>query len=130
MSAAAAAASGPPAPRRRRAFVLLGFDARTGWATTPVGVLGTEGDASCVSWVPHEPAAEGWRELVGRALEAAAAGGGGRNLAAAVEGWAVAANGRTFELAEVDPLPESPDMAGAVELVVDELLAARGAEGA
>jgi hypothetical protein len=97
----------------RRVFVLLAHDSATGLATLPVGALGLEGDHHHASLLAHVPAAEAWRERL--ALVDVA-------LAEAVEAWLEAAGAVALDLAEV-PAPASPDLAGAVELVVDELLA-------
>ena len=99
----------------RRVFVLLAHDPATGLATCPVGALGLEGDRHYTSLIAYVPAEEAWRERL--ALVDVP-------LAEAVEVW-LDAGGVAMDLAEV-PAPASPDLAGAVEIVVDELLAMAG----
>jgi hypothetical protein len=96
----------------RRVFVLLAHDSATGMATRPVGAIGLEDGDHYQSLLAHDPAGEAWRERL--ALVEAP-------LAEAVDAW-LEAGGVAMDLAEVPP-PVSPDLAGAVELVVDELLA-------
>lgn len=99
----------------RRVFVLLAHDPATGLATRPVGALGLEGDRHYESWLPHEAAGEVWRERLARV---------GVPVPEALDSWRETADGVAVDLAEVDA-PPSPELAGAVELVVDELLALR-----
>lgn len=96
----------------RRVFVLLALDPATGMATAPVGALGLEGDRHHASLIAHLPAGEAWRERLA-IVEVP--------LAEAVEVWQEV-GGVALDLAEV-AAPQSPDLAGAVEIVVDELLA-------
>jgi hypothetical protein len=94
-------------------FVLLAHDPATGLATRPVGAIGLEGDRHHASLLAHVPAGEAWRErLVFVEVP----------LAGAVQVWLDAGGGVAMDLAEV-PAPASPDLAGSVEIVVDELLA-------
>lgn len=103
-----------------RVFVLLAHDPATGWASAPVGALGlasTEGpsgEEAHVSWVPYHRLGGPWRQRVSATSVP---------LAQAVGEWAASADGVGWDLAEVDP-PPSPDLRGAVEAVVDEILAA------
>ena len=102
----------------RRVFVLLAHDPATGWASAPVGALGLPGDwtrggEQHLSWVPYHRLGEPWRQRVGATSAP---------LAQAVGEWASAADGVGWDLVEVDP-PASPDLRGAVEAVVDEILA-------
>jgi len=78
-----------------------------------VGAIGLESDRHHASLLAHVPAAEAWRERL--ALVDV-------GLAEAVQVWLDAGGGVAIDLAEV-PAPASPDLAGAVEIVVDELLA-------
>ena len=98
----------------RRVFVLLVLDPATGMATTPVGAFGVEGDRHYRSLIAYA-GAEPWRERL--ALVATPVG-------EALEEW-LAGGGVALDLAEVVTLA-SPDLAGSVEQVVDELLAAGG----
>jgi hypothetical protein len=78
-----------------------------------VGALGLEGDRHHTSLLAHLPAGEAWRERLALV---------GVPLAEAVQVWLDAGGGVAMDLAEV-PAPASPDLAGSVEIVVDELLA-------
>jgi hypothetical protein len=78
-----------------------------------VGAVGLEGDRHHASLLAHLPAGEAWRERLALV---------GVPLAEAVEVWLDAGGGVAMDLAEV-PAPASPDLAGSVEIVVDELLA-------
>jgi hypothetical protein len=78
-----------------------------------VGAVGLEGDRHHASLLAHVQAGEAWRERL--ALVAVP-------LAEAVQVWLNAGGGVAMDLAEV-PAPASPDLAGSVEIVVDELLA-------
>ena len=98
----------------RRVFVLLVHDPGTGLATRPVGALGLEGERWYPSLLAHS-APEAWRERL--ALVTAP-------MAESIGEW-LAEGGVALDLVEVTP-PASPDLAGSVELVVDELLAAGG----
>ena len=102
----------------RRVFVLLAHDPATGLATRPVGAIGLEDGRHYASLLAHVPAGEAWRERL--ALVDVP-------LAEAVEVWLDAAGGVALDLAEV-PTPASPDLAGAVEIVVDELLVMAGVD--
>ena len=97
----------------RRVFVLLAHDVATGLATCPVGAIGLEGERHYSSLLSYVPAGEAWRERL--ALVDVP-------LAEAVEAWLDAGGGVALDLSEV-AAPASPDLAGAVEIVVDELLA-------
>lgn len=77
-----------------------------------MGAIGLEGDRHHLSLLAHVPAAEAWRERL--ALVDVP-------LAEAVQAWLGAGGGVAMDLAEV-PVPASPDLAGSVEIVVDELL--------
>jgi hypothetical protein len=83
-----------------------------------VGAIGLEGDRHHASLLAHIPAAEAWRERL--ALVDVP-------LAEALQAWLEAGGGVAIDLAEV-PAPASPDLAGAVEIVVDELLAMTGVD--
>jgi hypothetical protein len=83
-----------------------------------VGAIGLEGDRHHASLLAHLPAAEAWRERL--ALVDVP-------LAEAVQAWLEAGGGVAIDLAEVSA-PASPDLAGAVEIVVDELLAMAGVD--
>ena len=102
-----------------RVFVLLAHDPATGWASSPVGALGLAGDDSPngaeqhLSWVPYHRLVEPWRQRLGATSVP---------LAQAVGEWASTADGVGWDLVEVDP-PPSADLRGAVEAVVDEILA-------
>ena len=78
-----------------------------------MGAVGLEGDRHHTSLLAHFPAGEAWRERLALV---------GVPLAEAVEVWLDAGGGVAMDLAEV-PAPASPDLAGSVEIVVDELLA-------
>jgi hypothetical protein len=78
-----------------------------------VGAVGLEGDRHHASLLAHVPAGEAWRERL--ALVDVP-------LAEALDAWLDAGRGVAMDLAEV-PAPASPDLAGSVEIVVDELLA-------
>ena len=97
----------------RRVFVLLAHDPATGCATRVAGVVGVEGEAHHASWVPYEEAGDIWRPRLGAAPAA---------MARVVEEWADLADGVRREVVELEA-PASPDLRGAVEAVVDELLA-------
>ncbi|MDQ3573601.1 MAG: hypothetical protein M3404_01555 [Actinomycetota bacterium] len=103
----------------RRVFVLLAHDPTTGWASAPVGALGlagndwSDGGEQHLSWVPYHRLAEPWRQRLGATSVP---------LAQAVGEWASTADGVGWDLAEVDS-PPSPDLRGAVEAVVDDILA-------
>jgi hypothetical protein len=99
----------------RRVFVLLVHDPDTGMATAAVGALGMEDGRHYRSLLAYS-GAEPWRERLASVSSP---------IAEAVEQW-LAGGGVTLDLAEV-AAPASPDLAGSVELVVDELLAAGGA---
>lgn len=99
----------------RRVFVLLAHDPTTGLATCAVGAIGLEGDRHYTSLIAYVPAGEAWGERL--ALVDVP-------LAEAVEEW-LDAGGVAMDLAEVPP-PASPDLAGSVEIVVDELLTMAG----
>lgn len=101
----------------RQVYVLWGWDPATGGATRPAGVVGVAGDAHYISWIPVEPAAEPWRERLHDVP------GGG--MAERMDYWVEAANGITLDAHPVDA-PESADLVGAVETVLDELLVADG----
>ena len=100
----------------RRVFVLLAHDPATGLATCPVGAIGLEGDRHYTSLIAYVPAGEAWRERLAL-LDVP--------LAEAVEVWLDGGGGVALDLAEV-PAPASPDLAGSVEIVADELLTMAG----
>jgi hypothetical protein len=106
-------------PSGRRVWVLLAFDPETGLATRPVGAAGFEGERWHVSWVPLEPAADGWRERLRPES-------GRVTVPERLTWWAEHSNGVTVGLALVDPPPDAADLAGAVEAVVDGLLCHAG----
>lgn len=115
--------AGSAAVAPRRTFVLLALDPATGAATRMVAVAGTEGpgpdgrSAEALSWVPLEFVAAGvWRERLASATAP---------LAEALAHWAEAADGIASDVVEVDA-PPSPDLAGAVEALMDEILATPG----
>lgn len=83
-----------------------------------MGAIGLEDDRHHASLLAHVPAAEAWRERL-TLVDVA--------LAEAVQVWLDAGGGVAMDLAEV-PAPASPDLAGAVEIVVDELLAMAGVD--
>ncbi len=100
--------------RQRRLYVLLGHDPQTGAATAITAVVGIEADDHCVSWVPHEPAAEPWRQRLGDTTVA---------MAEALDVWAQTADGISCDVVELEPIG-SPDLQGDVEAALDEFLAA------
>lgn len=113
--------SGPgPVAGGRRVWVLLAHDSRTGLATTVVGVAGVDGREAVVSWMPlTDPAATAtWRARL-------TPPSGPADPTVVLETAAEDANGITADVVEV-PAPASVDLRGAVETVVDDLLAARG----
>jgi hypothetical protein len=99
----------------RRVWVLLAFDPETGLATRPVGAAGFEGERWHVSWMPLEPAADGWRERLRPES-------GRVTVPERLRWWAEYANGVIVELALVDRPPDAADLAGEVEAVLDGLL--------
>lgn len=103
---------------RLRAFVLLAFDPVTRCATRPVAVVGLDAQRRVeISWVPLEHvAAQTWSDLVAAA---------GEDLAAAIDEWVLSSNGVTIDIVEV-AAPGAADLRGAVEIVMDELLAVAG----
>lgn len=103
-----------PAGGTRHVWVLLAFDPSTGLATRPVGAAGTEQDATHVSWVPLEPAADAWRQRLHPDA-------GTAPVRDRLAWWAEHANGVTVALAEVDP-PPATTLPAAVEAVVDTLM--------
>jgi hypothetical protein len=108
----------------RRAWALLAFDPATGCATTIVAIAGVDGDggpgAEAVSWVPLVGSADqGWRERLTEAR--------GEPLAVIVE-RAAEAGGIAVDIQELAP-PEAADLRGAVEVLMDEVLASVPEEG-
>ena len=97
-----------------RVFVLMARDPSAGCATVPVAVAGIDEDGgSCVSWLRYRDEAEAWRARVAAAASP---------LAESLEAWLELADGVSWDVVELAP-PASPDLRGAVEAAVDEILA-------
>lgn len=103
-----------------RLWVLLAADAATGAATRPIGVLGVAGDDHHVSWVPLEPRADHWRDRLAAPSPVP--------MAERVVFWAQQANGRTIDLAPLEPSPADAGLREVVEAALDELLASEAGE--
>jgi hypothetical protein len=101
-------------------WVLLVADQVTGAATRPVGVLGVAGDDHHVSWLPLEPRADVWQDRLVAPSEVP--------IAERVAFWAQQANGRSIDLAPLDPPPGGAGLHDAVEAAIDELLASGAGE--
>ena len=106
----------------RRLWWLTVYDPDTGIATRVVGVVGAEGDQRHLSWMPLDDDAALWAE----ALNPVA--GFGDIMAVDVDAAVEVADGIVLGFVEVDEIPTSPDLAGAVEAAVDHALLA-AAEG-
>jgi hypothetical protein len=96
----------------------LAFDPATGCATTIVAIAGVDGcggpGAEAVSWMPLVGSAgQGWRDRLSE--------GSGEPLAVIVE-RAVEAGAVAVDIQELAP-PEAADLRGAVEALMDEVLA-------
>ena len=102
----------------RRVLVLLAHDPRTGTASTPAGILGLEGAAHELSWVPYADGCEPWRQRVADTTA---------GLGEAVEAWLEMADGVGWDLVELAPAGTA-DLRGDVEVAMDELLAMGGDE--
>lgn len=98
----------------RQLWVLLAADPTTGAATRPVGVAGVAGHDEHVAWIPLEPAAETWHDRVTAPSPVP--------LAARLAWWAENANGRTLDLAPLDPPDDQVSLPDAVETALDQLL--------
>ena len=97
-----------------RIFVLLAHDPDTGCATAAAAVVGiAPGQAGCVSWVPYQDLGEGWRARLAATTV---------SLEEALASWADLADGVASDVVELDA-PASPDLRGAVEAALDEILA-------
>jgi hypothetical protein len=97
-----------------RVFALMAHDPSTGCATAAVAVAGVgPGGASCVSWVPYQELGEGWRCRLATTTAP---------LAEAMEAWVELADGVATDVVELEA-PTSPDLRGAVEAALDDVLA-------
>ena len=97
-----------------RVFALMAHDPDTGCATAAVAVVGVApGVASCVSWVPYQDLGEGWRARLAATTV---------SLEEALADWAERADGVASDVVELEA-PPSPDLRGAVEAALDEILA-------
>ncbi|MDP1807469.1 MAG: hypothetical protein Q8K72_19990, partial [Acidimicrobiales bacterium] len=86
----------------------------TGCATAAVAVVGVaSGQPGCVSWVPYQDLGAGWRTRLAATTV---------SLEGALVDWAEAADGVASDVVELEA-PPSPDLRGAVEAALDELLA-------
>lgn len=112
----ATAGVGPVVRMSRRVLVLLAHDPRTGAASAPAGILGLEGAAYELSWVPYAEAAEQWRQRVADTTA---------DMAEAADTWLELADGVGWDLVELEPAGTA-DLRGDVEAAVDELLAMGG----
>ena len=103
----------------RRLWWLAIYDPETGLATRVVGVLGREASERYVSWIPFEPAADRWRELLLR-----------RGLLDEdPDDWGAQVDGVAVALLEVDNVPDAADLAGAVEGLLDLALVEQATSG-
>ena len=97
-----------------RVFVLMTHDPDTGCATAVAAVVGiVSGQPGCVSWVPYQDLGAGWRARLAAATVP---------LEEALVDWAERADGVASDVVELEA-PPSPDLRGAVEAALDELLA-------
>lgn len=104
----------------RRLFVLTVHDPEVGLAVRPVGVLGVEGERFHASFLPYSPS-HPWRERILRATVP---------VPKALGRWLETADGVGLDLLEADAPGGQGDLEGAVEALVDELLARGAGEGA
>lgn len=99
----------------RRLWVLHGFDPHTAMASKVVAVAGVADGDEAVSWIPLEHlAAQRWRQILASSTAP---------LEDTLGYWADAADGVTLEVNELVDPPPSSDLRGAVETVVDLVLA-------
>ena len=96
-----------------RVFALMAHDPDTGCATAAVAVVGVASGQGCVSWVPYQDLGAGWRARLAATTV---------SLEEALVDWAEAADGVASDVVELEA-PPSPDLRGAVEAALDELLA-------
>lgn len=97
-----------------RLFALMAHDPDTGCATAAVAVVGVApGHPSCVSWVPYHDLAEGWRARLAATTAP---------LEEALATWAELTDGVGADVVELEA-PASPDLRGAVEAALDDILA-------
>lgn len=101
----------------RKLWWLTVYDPTTGIATRVVGVVGTEGDHRHLSWMPLETDAADWAEVL-------APGPFDDIMAVDVDAAVDVADGIVLGFVEVDNVPTSPDLAGAVESALDRALIA------
>ena len=102
----------------RRLWWLTVYDPGTGIATRVVGVVGAEGTLRHLSWMPVDEAVTQWAT----AFDTSGVFVG--IMAVDVDAAVTVADGIVLGFVEVEDLPSSGDLAGAVEAAVDRALSA------
>ena len=93
----------------RQIWILLGWSSEHGLPTTPIAVLGQDGNDRHIEWIPHEYDST-WRERIATTPP--------QETAASLRQWTESATAPAVQV-ELQP---APDLAAAVQRQLDDLL--------
>jgi hypothetical protein len=103
----------------RHLWWLTVYDPQTGIATRIVAVVGAEGTARHLSWMPLDSAAAPWAQALNDSTPDL-----DHMMAVLVDTATTVADGIVLGFIEVDNPPPATDLAGAVEAAIDQALTA------